>query len=81
MTKDCNAGGETRVATLELPGGGLIKVNPGATPTHFLQAASRGDGQAAAAALIGQVAGAGALSRAPLLLLASHAEVIKLVYC
>lgn len=67
------------MASLELPGGGLIKINPRATPSQFLQAASSGDGEAAAAALVGQVAGAGALSRAPLLLLASHAEVVIFV--
>ena len=61
---------------MELPGGKLIKVDPGATPSQFLQAASSGDGRAAAAALLGQVAGAGGISRAPLALLSDHAEVM-----
>ena len=75
MTRKCGSGEQAKVVSLEMPGGGLIKVDPRATPAQFLQAASIGNGQAAAAALVGQVAGAGALSRTPLLLLASHAEV------
>lgn len=75
MTIIC-AGTQAEVAAVELPGGALIKVDPRATPTHFLQAASACNGQAAAAALVGQVIVAGGISRAPLILLASYAEVV-----
>ena len=71
------SGTEAKVAAVELPGGALIKVDPRATPTQFLQAASACNGQAAAAALVGQVVAAGGISRAPLILLASHAEVVQ----
>ena len=71
-------GTEAKVAAVELPGGALVKIDPRATPTHFLQAASACNGQAAASALVGQVAAAGGISRAPLILLASHAEVVQL---
>ena len=74
-----SAGPEAKVAALELPGGVYIKVDPAATPTQFLQAASTGDTQEAAALLVGQVVGAGGLCRAPLVLLASHTEVTKLL--
>ena len=70
-------GTEAKVAAVELPGGALIKVDPRATPTEFLQAASACNGQAAAAALIGQVVAAGGPPKAPLVLLASYAEVVK----
>ena len=70
------SGAEGKIEAVELPGGTFIKVDSRATPTHFLQAASAGNGQAAAAALVGQVVAAGGISRAPLILLASHAEVL-----
>ena len=79
MLIECS-GAEAKVAALELPGGALIKVDPQATPTQFLQAASACNGQAAAAALLGQVVAAGGISRAPLILLATHAEVVHLYY-
>lgn len=66
------------MTAVEVPGGQLIKVEPRADPTHFLRAASSGDGHAAAAALLGQVVADAGLTRAPLPLLASHAEVSML---
>ena len=66
------------MAALQLPGGALIKINPRATPAHFLQAASACNAQQAAAELVGQVVAAGGLAKAPLILLASYAEVTTL---
>ena len=79
MLQPHSAGAEAKITVVELPGGGLIKVDHRANPTEFLKAASIGDSRATAAALLGQVVAAQGLSRTPLSLLASHAEVCNCV--